>query len=48
MRVGRTFMVFNYGLLDNYNLIYTYKFWFIVKVIKVLIFPRFGNISYNK
>jgi len=47
----RTFMKFlcfqiicNYeysGLLDNYNLIYTYEFWFIVKVIKVFNFPTF-------
>ena len=47
----RTFMKFlcfqincNYkysGLLDNYNLIYTYEFWFIVKVIKVFNFPEF-------
>jgi len=29
------------GLLDNYNLIYTYEFWFIVKVIKVFNFPTF-------
>ena len=28
-------------LLDNYNLIYTYEFWFSVKVIKVFNFPTF-------
>jgi len=31
-----------FGLLDNYNLIYTYEFWFIMKRIKVYFnFPAF-------